>query len=228
MSLDWYNQVSEFSRIANKAQNELDPKRWPLIPESKTEPSQGALQFIIKMIRDELDEFKEATHDYQQADALLDIIYYTLDTCAKHGIPISVEQYAVVGKSPDLISQDNISVIVDTFECQLDYLLAVEKKEVAFTNICKMANSFAYGAGFDLRPMFDIVQNANMAKFPNGKVTLNTDPESPRYGKVEKPQGWQAPDPLLVNCIEKQKLNIDYGGIDLNKWQEEQKAKNGN
>ena len=54
--------------------------------------------------------------------------------------------------------------------------------------------------GVDLEPVFDIVQNANMAKlWADGK---------PHYreldGKVAKPDGWEAPEPQIQAEIERQ------------------------
>jgi len=58
----------------------------------------------------------------------------------------------------------------------------------------------AVECGVDLEPVFDIVQNANMAKlFPDGK---------PRYreldNKVIKPEGWEAPEPQIEAEIKRQ------------------------
>jgi len=56
-------------------------------------------------------------------------------------------------------------------------------------------------AGVKPQPLFDIVQDANMAKlFPDGK---------PRYdlgnnGKIIKPEGWQPPEPKIKAEIENQ------------------------
>lgn len=56
-------------------------------------------------------------------------------------------------------------------------------------------------AGVDPQPLFDIVQEANMAKlWPDGK---------PRYdeyngGKIKKPEGWEPPEPKLKKEIERQ------------------------
>lgn len=53
--------------------------------------------------------------------------------------------------------------------------------------------------GVQPQPLFDIVQNTNMAKlFPDGKPRYRED------GKVIKPEGWVAPEPLLAKEIERQ------------------------
>ena len=59
--------------------------------------------------------------------------------------------------------------------------------------------SFVIG-GVDPQPLFDIVQDANMAKLgPNGKpIIRKTD------GKIMKPKGWEAPEPKLEAEINRQ------------------------
>ncbi len=96
--------------------------------------------FITKMVADEMEELAEATSIDEQADALVDAIYYICDTAARHGI--------------------------------------------------------------NLDPIIDIVHGANMKKVgPDGKVVRNTDPKSPRFGKIEKPAGWVPPDQAIAEEI---------------------------
>jgi energy-coupling factor transport system permease protein len=60
-------------------------------------------------------------------------------------------------------------------------------------------------AGVNPQPLFDIVQDANMAKlWEDGK---------PRYdenngGKIKKPEGWEAPEPKLLAEIKKQMKEV--------------------
>lgn len=63
---------------------------------------------------------------------------------------------------------------------------------------------FNYGsfviAGVNPQPLFDIVQSANMAKLgADGKPILRESD-----GKIMKPDGWVAPEPLLAKEIEGQ------------------------
>ena len=63
---------------------------------------------------------------------------------------------------------------------------------------------FNYGsfvvAGIDPQPLFDIVQGANMAKLgADGKPIIRESD-----GKVMKPEGWVAPEPLLEAEIQRQ------------------------
>jgi predicted HAD superfamily Cof-like phosphohydrolase len=80
----------------------------------------------------------------------------------------------------------------------------VEDVLVAQADALTDINYFTQGSfvimGVDPQPLFDIVQNANMAKlFPDGK---------PRYreedGKIIKPDGWEAPEPKLKAEIQRQ------------------------
>ena len=44
------------------------------------------IAFIRKMVNDELDELEEARETWEQADALVDAIYYLCDTAVRHGM----------------------------------------------------------------------------------------------------------------------------------------------
>ena len=53
--------------------------------------------------------------------------------------------------------------------------------------------------GVNPEPLFEIVQNANMAKlWPDGKPRYRED------GKILKPEGWEPPEPKLKEEIERQ------------------------
>jgi predicted HAD superfamily Cof-like phosphohydrolase len=53
--------------------------------------------------------------------------------------------------------------------------------------------------GIQPQPIFDIVQKANMDKvWPDGLVHKKPD------GKTIKPEGWQAPEPLIIAEIDRQ------------------------
>ncbi len=80
----------------------------------------------------------------------------------------------------------------------------VPNKVVAQADALTDINYFTQGSyvemGVEPQPLFDIVQDANMAKlWEDGK---------PRYretdGKIMKPEGWVAPEPLLEKEIERQ------------------------
>jgi predicted HAD superfamily Cof-like phosphohydrolase len=87
-------------------------------------------------MQEELDEFHAAENIYEQADAMIDLIYFALGTLVEMGI------------KPDEI--------------------------------------------------FEIVHNANMAKlWPDGTPHYKDD------GKTLKPPGWQDPEPLLRESIDK-------------------------
>lgn len=45
-----------------------------------------AVEFIAEMVNDELQELREATDVAEQADALVDAIYYICDTAVRHGM----------------------------------------------------------------------------------------------------------------------------------------------
>lgn len=111
------------------------------------------------------------------------------------------------------VSDKPISLTMERAKARMDwvieevneYLEAVEKGDVvgqadALTDAMYFILGTADENGIDLEPIFDIVQNANMAKlFPDGK---------PRYresdGKVIKPEVWVAPEPQIQAEIERQ------------------------
>lgn len=49
--------------------------------------------------------------------------------------------------------------------------------------------------GIPDKPFQDIVNRANLAKFPNGEVIKNED------GKIQKPVGWQPPEPQIEELL---------------------------
>lgn len=62
--------------------------------------------------------------------------------------------------------------------------------------------------GIDADSVFDVVHNANMAKLIDGEVIIDKDPNSPRYGKILKPEGWQPPD--IDSEIKRQSIIFDH------------------
>lgn len=68
--------VKEFSDACNDSQLPSTPKRM----------SVEAVEFVAEMVNDELDELREATDVVEQADALVDAIYYICDTAVRHGM----------------------------------------------------------------------------------------------------------------------------------------------
>lgn len=78
-----------------------------------------------------------------------------------------------------------------------------ENKLVALADAFTDVNYFTQGTfsimGVQPQPLFDIVQEANMAKLVDGKPIRR-----PEDGKVMKPEGWEAPEPKLALEIERQ------------------------
>lgn len=68
--------VKEFSDACNDG-------NLPTTPELM---SAEAVEFIAEMVNDELEELREATDVVEQADALVDAIYYICDTAVRHGM----------------------------------------------------------------------------------------------------------------------------------------------
>ena len=58
-------------------------------PDKPVIMSEDAIAFIRKMVNDELDELEEAKDSVEQADALVDAIYYICDTAVRHGLNLA-------------------------------------------------------------------------------------------------------------------------------------------
>lgn len=56
------------------------------LPSTPKLMSVEAVEFIAEMVNDELDELREAADVVEQADALVDAIYYICDTAVRHGM----------------------------------------------------------------------------------------------------------------------------------------------
>lgn len=59
-------------------------------------------------------------------------------------------------------------------------------------DLCYVTIGTALQFGIDLPAVWDAVQEANMAKFPNGEVLRD------KQGKIMKPEGWTGPDIAAV------------------------------
>ncbi len=67
--------VNEFTRACHDG-----------LPERPTLMTPEAIAFIRKMVNDEMDELARARDVTEQADALVDAIYYLCDSAARHGV----------------------------------------------------------------------------------------------------------------------------------------------
>ena len=56
------------------------------VPKAPKKMSHTQISFIRKMVNDELDELDKAENIIEQADALVDAIYYLCDCAVKHGM----------------------------------------------------------------------------------------------------------------------------------------------
>ncbi len=68
--------VKEFSDACNDDE----------LPSTPTFMSDEAVEFIVEMVNDELEELREAKDVVEQADALVDAIYYICDSAVRHGM----------------------------------------------------------------------------------------------------------------------------------------------
>ena len=111
---------------------------------------------------------------------------------------------------------DEIKEIEDAFAQDCDLL--VEQIDGVIDIMYYCMNAVAK-LGVDLDPLIDIVCEANNSKIVDGKVLRDQDPNSQRYGKILKPEGWKEPQPLMQAEINKQVskyLTISQETFDLN------------
>jgi predicted HAD superfamily Cof-like phosphohydrolase len=117
--------------------------------------------------------------------------------------------YATANNDKKLFSQLTRQLAESIFVAErkiLDSGRVIEDVLVDQVDALADTNYFTQGtyviAGVDPQPLFDIVQDANMAKlWPDGK---------PRYyedGKIKKPDDWVGPEPKLKAEIERQRGN---------------------
>jgi predicted HAD superfamily Cof-like phosphohydrolase len=107
-------------------------------------------------------------------------------------------------EAPELLHADLVHRRANWIEEETDELreaATVTEQADAFVDIIYFALGGLVDLGVRPERLWDIVQNANMAKlWPDGR---------PRHragdGKVMKPDGWQDPGPLLEAEIERQR-----------------------
>jgi predicted HAD superfamily Cof-like phosphohydrolase len=87
--------VKEFSDACNDGTN-------PSIPQLM---DAAAVAFVVEMVNDELQELREATDIAEQADALVDAIYYICDTAVRHGLNLD--------RIFDIVHGANMQKVVD-------------------------------------------------------------------------------------------------------------------
>ena len=73
--MSYTTSVKEFSDACNDGNNPVRPQLM----------DEKAIEFIAEMVNDELQELREATDVAEQADALVDAMYYICDTAVRHG-----------------------------------------------------------------------------------------------------------------------------------------------
>ena len=87
--------VKEFSDACSDDSNPQRPRQM----------TREAIEFVATMVNDELDELREATDLVEQADALVDAIYYICDTAVRHGM--NLDQVF------EIVHQANMQKVVD-------------------------------------------------------------------------------------------------------------------
>ena len=107
-------------------------------------------------------------------------------------------------EAPELLHADQVERRAAWIEEEADELreaATVAEQADAFIDIIYFALGGLVSLGVRPERLWDIVQNANMAKlWPDGQPR-----HRPGDGKVIKPDGWQDPGPLLEAEVERQR-----------------------
>ncbi len=93
--MTYTTSVKEFSDACNDGKNPTSPQLM----------DRDAVAFIAEMVDDELQELREATDVAEQADALVDAIYYICDTAVRHGMNLD--------RVFDIVHGANMQKVVD-------------------------------------------------------------------------------------------------------------------
>ena len=93
--MTYTTSVKEFSDACNDGDNPSTPRLMDTV----------AVEFIAEMVNDELEELREATDTAEQADALVDAIYYICDTAVRHGMNLD--------RIFDIVHGANMQKVVD-------------------------------------------------------------------------------------------------------------------
>ena len=75
------------------------------LPDRPQRLDSSRIAFIRKMVNDELDELEQARETWEQADALVDAVYYLCDTAVRHGMNLD--------PLFQLVHQANLAKLVD-------------------------------------------------------------------------------------------------------------------
>lgn len=136
-----------------------------------------------------------------------------------------VRRFALIGGSPQFQSQPKetleLSYKLVEEEVVHEFLPALRRytNNPSLENLNEAADGaidgiyvlvfFLNQMGLPGQDLWNIVQEANMAKFPDGVAIRN------EFGKVQKPEGWKSPDfmPSLIEWFNSQRGETYKGGM---------------
>jgi predicted HAD superfamily Cof-like phosphohydrolase len=94
-----------YSKAVYEFSNAVAESKGTPLPTTPTLMTPEACDFIKQMVEDEMNELAVAEDVAEQADALVDAIYYICDTAAKHGMNLD--------KLFDIVHGANMNKLVD-------------------------------------------------------------------------------------------------------------------
>lgn len=105
--------------------------------------------------------------------------------------------------APKMLTAERLKFRQELLQEEVDEISAattLEDLADGIGDVIYIALGTAIESGIEMEPIFKIIQAANMAKLgEDGKPIYRED------GKVIKPEGWQPPEPAIVEELERQK-----------------------
>ena len=207
-----YASVRIFSQAVNKCQ-----------PFERTYLPHDRIIFIVGQVTSEMFEMNQArslhVDDYdaillEQLDAVVDAMYYTADSAARHGLEadasISVDfilqEDANVGQPMwnEEVKRFGKAIVVKSLPLHLSSTDTAHET-ILWQLFCKLRADFYSFTGIDPLDYFEIVHQANLSKLDeNGRPhKLRED------GKIMKPDNFVPPNGLMRGLLFKQLAELE-------------------
>lgn len=188
MAIDIFATVSKFTDGLKK-----------LFAEHGVESATPSKENLISWIREEVDELKEAQSEFnivKEVDALIDMLYFLLDYCARTGFVPQKASDRVFFDSSDVISISELHILVNH---RIDKMIG-DDFDVTPDDIMYLLDLFMSclrSFGYDhttIERIFMAVHDSNVRKMIGGTVDVERK-------KLIKPKDHVAPDGDIYKII---------------------------
>lgn len=169
-------------RIVQEFTSAVAKTRGVLLPSTQVLMDVKARRFLYEMVTSEIGEYVVAQTDVDKIDAVVDAIYYILDSCLRFGVTPVLPQNIEPAGSWGVNDPYYLYGLVVEFlkaEDEASQLRCINQMLFAFQSCCILP----------VLPFLEEVAKANNSKInKDGFVILNDK------GKVMKPEGFVPPD----------------------------------